>query len=117
MMKVKTKFIDDQMAVNYALYYMKIKWRLLKAESFQYFQGITSNPISLRVTLLPNTEICRHCTEDLKETSYIWHPLSPKSGNHKKFRMTKDNTWKLRNNWNTTLQDTMAANEWLLSIQ
>jgi len=31
--------------------------------------------------------------------------------------MTKDNTWILKDNWNVTLQDTMTANEWLLSIQ
>jgi len=114
MMKVKVNQTDDQVAVNYALYHMKIKWRLLNAESFQYFQGITSNPVPLQVTLLPNSKICRSCTEDLRETSYIWHPLS---GNNKKIQMTKDNTWKLRDNWNKTLQDTMTANEWLLSIQ
>jgi len=116
-MKIKTESTDDQLAVNYAFYHMKIKWRLLKAESFRYFQGTTSDPVSLQVTLLPNNVICRHCTEGLKKTSYIWHPLSKKSGNRKKTRMTKDSTWKLSNNWNTTLQDTMAAEEWLLSIQ
>jgi len=116
-MKIKTEGTDDQVAVNYAFYHMEIEWKLLNAETFQYYQGITSNPVSLQVTLLPNSVICRHCSEDLKEICYIWHPYFHKSGNNKKIQMTKDNTWILRDNWNKTLQDTMTANEWLLSIQ
>ncbi|XP_065914009.1 uncharacterized protein [Dysidea avara] len=116
MMKIKTETTDDQLAVNYVFYYMEIKFKPLNTEAYQYYQGITSNPVSLQVTLLPNSVICRHCTDDLKEITYVWHPYFHKSGNNKKIQMTKDNTWKLRDNWNATLQNSKTANEWLLSI-
>ncbi|XP_065913728.1 uncharacterized protein [Dysidea avara] len=117
MMKIKNVKTDDQVAVNYVFYHMRIKWKLLKAEIYQYYQGITSNPVSLQVTLLPNNVICRHCTNNLKEICYIWHPyVAENTGSDKQSQMTKDNTWILQDNWNETLQDSATANEWLLSI-
>ena len=104
------------MAVNYAFFYMGIKWRSLSTEAYSYTEGTTNSSVSMQVVLLPNSVMCRSCSKNMMDTYYTWHPLTKKTGNSKKSRMTADNTWKLQNNWNTTLHNSLTGNDWLISI-
>jgi len=112
-MKKKVHQVDDQTAVNYALFNMGIKWSSKGTEAYTYTQGTTASSVSVQVVLLPNSVISRHCKNDMMKTCYAWHPLVPKTGKDKKTQMIADNTWKLRNNWNITLYNTLTGNKWL----
>lgn len=116
--KSKAPGFDDQIVLNYAIYNMKIEWKLLPKGMDSRAQGVTSDPSSLKATILSERLICRHnCKKNLKSSYYVWHPfVSENTGKSKSARMSEDNLWILNDNWNTTLKNTITAKKWLLSI-
>lgn len=105
---------DDQVRVNRVLDNMGIQWKLLNSEG--YHEGMTIGPTLLRVTTLPTTIICRYCKQRLIHDYYVWHHHAVRAGAVKKERLSLTGFWLLRDNWNTTVWNSVTAEQWLLSI-
>jgi len=108
------KKTDDQVRVNMALDNMGIHWKELNNEG--YYEGVTSTPISLRVTTLPTTIICRYCKERLIDNYYVWHHHAVRIGIVKQERLSTTGFWLLKENWKVTVWNNLTGERWLLNI-
>lgn len=108
---------DDQMKMNYALDRCNITWR--QEEGGVATHGVCSN--GLKVTILSNRVICRHCSSNKATNYYVWHRLASKGQMDRKTAVAKlGKAWFLRDGWNATNHMTIGRKltgiNWLRSI-
>ena len=109
--------VDDQVTANRALDKMEVKW---KQFDNKYYQGSTSGNVSLTITTLPHSVVCRFsCNNKLLMHYYAWHQFDRRKnkGVSKKTLLSEDHVWVLKDNWNASLWDTtLIYKNWLLNI-
>ena len=98
--------VDDQIGANKALEDMGVTWRQTNDE---HYEGSTSGNVSLTLTTIPQSVICRYpCSKKLLTHYYVWHKYAKdkKRGESKKAKLYADNLWILKDNWDKSLWDT-----------
>ena len=90
---------DDQVNVNSALDKCSIKWtNSTSQDTMVTGQCVRGRLQGLRVTILPANMICRRCQTEHKNSVYVWHKLSKKTGEMKVKTAVSSHTWFLKNN-------------------
>ena len=108
---------DDQARINFGLNKLNITWKAdaQKLHSGNIAVGVCQN--YLTVTVLPPTMICRKCSENQKNSYYIWHHNSLKNQHQKIITAQKINTWLLQKNWRKKLRaSSLKGTDWLVDI-
>ena len=89
---------DDQVNVNSALDRCSIKWSNKTSHDVIIMGQCTTGRLQgLRVTILPANIICRRCSTEHKNSVYVWHKQSKKTGEMKVKTAVSTQTWFLKN--------------------
>ena len=85
------------MNVNSALDKCNIKWSNgTSQDAIVTGQCVRGRLQGLRVTILPANMICRRCQAEHKNSVYVWHKLSKKTGEMKVKTAVSSHTWFLK---------------------
>lgn len=125
MTQTKSDTFDDQVKLNYALEDCHIKWQSGgRSIQNQAITGQCSENLlgGLKVTILPETVVCRKCLYEVHDNSYyVWHRMTKKSGNVKVKRAQEGSVWYLKDDWNISSSlrretHQLTGLEWLKTI-
>lgn len=88
---------DDQVNINNAFNNCDIKWSNNTNNKVVTGQCAEDKLQGLKVTVLPASVICRRCHSKDKDSLYVWHKQSKKSGEMKMKTAISTHTWHLKN--------------------
>ena len=95
--KKKSLLFDDQVNINNAFNNCNISWMNNTDNDVVTGECVDDKLQGLRVTILPASIICRKCHTKDKDSLYVWHKQSKKSGEIKMKTAVSTHTWHLKN--------------------
>ena len=113
-----TALFDDQVIFNKELYKCGVTWNTHSTKEALITGQCTrlancsdgcDEEKLLRVALLPETIVCRHCNVESKSRYYVWHDKSPRRTKGKKASADSANIWFLNPNWNLTQVNSLKS--------
>ena len=122
MSHTRTDSFDDQVKLNYVLQGCHIQWQSTgRSTSNQSVTGqCDKNHLGgLKVTILPESIVCRHCQSGEQNTSYyVWHDMAKKTAKAKLKIAQQGKVWYLNDKWNNSTRDgsKLTGLEWLRTI-
>jgi len=104
---------SDQTRLSDVLVKSNITWTPFDYDTNHYIKGTTPNEY-LTVIGLPQELVCRNeCNVTRLSSYYVWHAWSTHHGDGKKKSMTAQKVWKLKEDWESTLETIQSPMDWL----
>ena len=113
-----TTQFDDQVRFNQALHECGVTWNTHSTKEALITGQCTrlancsdscDEEKLLRVAILPETIVCRHCNVEMITSYYVWHAKSSRKSQAKKENAESANVWFLKPRWNDTQENSVES--------